>query len=193
MSVRRRTTVHDLASLRIHPDGSRVQSSRIRSDELNSSAPNKNLRPRRAHYVGRDAKGNWVAADAGVKLSVKAFKAGTKRKGIADSSDEEIRMDLDQDEKQDVKGGVKDARAKKRKMFYEDYSFLENTSTQAGPSRSVSRSLPPSAQAAVQSEFDVPSSVSNTMIHHLIETYGRCLGVSQMHSPLCQQLLRLQG
>ena len=53
MNPRRRTTVHDLAALRVHRDGTRVANS-----DSNSSS-------RRAKYTTRDARGNWVAKDAG--------------------------------------------------------------------------------------------------------------------------------
>jgi hypothetical protein len=167
MSIRRRSTIHDLASLRLHPDGSRVQNPHIKEDELELDASQQNLSSRRAHYVGKDAKGNWIAKDAGGRGFVKEIKAGSKRKSNANSSDEEIQLDSERriddpegEAEQEGKKELKDARAKKRRMFYEDYSFLEDAGSTAGPSRSVSLSLPPQTQ----DELGVPSSVS---LNHL--------------------------
>lgn len=177
MSVRRRTTVHDLASLRVHPDGSRVQNPpkhHIKHDDDHEDRLlDKILRPRRAHYVGQDSKGNWIAADAGGKSFVKELWSAGKRKKEEGSSDEEIALGLhsalgsDGNEDGGIgasKADFKDARAKKRRRFYEDYSFLDDVSSQAAPSRSVSLIVPPSssAQSTSRDDMNVPSSVSTS-------------------------------
>lgn len=59
MSIRRKSTTHDLATLRLHPDGSRVQQSSV------------NARRRTATSTVIDSRGNWIAKDAGGKTSVK--------------------------------------------------------------------------------------------------------------------------
>jgi hypothetical protein len=53
MPDHRLSTVYDYSSLRIHPDGSRVNQSL------------RNLRPRIAKVSVQDPRGNWIARDAG--------------------------------------------------------------------------------------------------------------------------------
>ena len=74
MSTRRLSTVHDLASLRLHPDGTRVQNN------------DKNLRIRASKYAARDSKGNWYARDAGGTGQVKQRFAKSRRE---DAEEEE--------------------------------------------------------------------------------------------------------
>ena len=54
-STRRRSTVHDLSTLRLHPDGSRVAI---------HSPTRVDLRSSRMRNTGRDTRGNRVARDA---------------------------------------------------------------------------------------------------------------------------------
>ena len=67
-SSKRRSTVHDLASLRIHPDGTRVSTSR-------------NARQRKDKHARQDRHGNWVAQDAGGIGRVKTRRAAAKEAG----------------------------------------------------------------------------------------------------------------
>ena len=55
MSAKRRSTVHDFSTLRLHPDGSRVA--------INSPPP-ATLCDSRTRNTGRDTRGNRVARDA---------------------------------------------------------------------------------------------------------------------------------
>lgn len=138
--------MHDFASLRLHPDGSRVQniaSSSVSAEvavELNTARASANSRTRLAKTTVRDAQGNWMARDAGGRATVKHKRRVRKvsGKGAEELDPEhgtrEHSLDLD-----GVSGGeegsqgVKDSRAKKRMKFLHDYSFLEtNSSPQLG-------------------------------------------------------------
>ena len=161
MSIRRRTTVHDVASLRVHPDGTRVQNTQAKSDG-STTAP----RPHRGRNVVRDAKGNWIASDAGGSAFIRDIIVGSKRKeqGNGDS-DEDLALGYDEGEGEGEFGSrkpLKDSRAKRRKTFYSDFSFLEDCSPRAGPSRSVSTSLPSST---VETDMGLPSSVGSSRLH----------------------------
>lgn len=148
MSVRRQSTVHDLASLRLHPDGSRVQNLSRAEKEGRPSAASTRL----AKYTTRDAQGRWIAYDAGglgtVKQRIRKHDAQTRqtrssdaeRDGNGDESpfaelsqmsrwketfaDAENRMN--EENMEDLPGYVKDSRARKRTKFYHDYSFLDD-------------------------------------------------------------------
>ena len=78
MSIRRKSTAHDLATLRLHPDGSRVQQSSV------------NARHRTAGSTVVDPRGNWIAKDAGGKSSVK-----TRRNVISMPADDAEREFID--------------------------------------------------------------------------------------------------
>ena len=100
-AIRRRSTVHDLASLRIHPDGSRVQniaSANITVDTeegLNHhQRTTVNLTSRTRTTAVRDTRGNWIARDAGGCATVKQKPTINNRKGMEHLDDEE-ELDLD--------------------------------------------------------------------------------------------------
>lgn len=141
MSIRRRSTAHDLAALCLHPDGSRVQQSSL------------NARQRTAKCTVVDVRGNWIAQDAGGQNSVKKRKS--TRIAMDDGQEcETIRLspdgdDIDEDTKRArehrrrsrrkgkqraVEGGEQesdvereqlDARTKRRLSFMQDLSFLD--------------------------------------------------------------------
>jgi hypothetical protein len=123
--TRRRNTVHDLAALRLHPDGSRVHTIE-----------------RQSKCVAKDPRGNLIALDAGGSGTVK------KRRRVPHSDDEQEKIDIDnigsasEQEGHDLDSGnkskqkgigespvkfVKDPRAKKRQKFYEDIEFVDRT------------------------------------------------------------------
>lgn len=83
MSIRRKSTTHDLATLRLHPDGSRVQQS------------SGNARRRTAGSTVVDSRGNWIAKDAGGKSSVKTRRSVNSSR--TDDADGEF-IDLSGDE-----------------------------------------------------------------------------------------------
>lgn len=57
----RLSTVYDLGSLRLHPDGTRVAQS------------SKNLRTKKSTSTVRDARGNWIAKDAAGSTKVAKY------------------------------------------------------------------------------------------------------------------------
>ncbi len=130
-AVKRRSTVHDLASLRLHPDGTRVANSE------------QNNRPRHAKYVVKDSRGNWIARDAGGLGQVKQRRAARPEQGAADGgqvggNDEEVGDEVGRssskakgkqrarEEDGEVDEDVpRDSRAKRRKHFQEDFNFCD--------------------------------------------------------------------
>ena len=139
-AIRRRSTVHDLASLRIHPDGSRVQniaSANITVDTeegLNHhQRTTVNLTSRTRTTAVRDTRGNWIARDAGGCATVKQKPTINNRKGKEHLDDEE-ELDLDgqlveasqpSSEGEGNHEEFKDERANKRTKFLHDYTFLD--------------------------------------------------------------------
>lgn len=120
---KRRSTVHDFSSLRLHPDGTRVP--------LSQTAP----KARHAKYTVQDHRGNWIAQDASGVDRVKTRRAAAKEQEEA-REDEDGDVDESQvagpsrtgedkgkgravDDDEDVHE-LKDARAKRRKLFHED-------------------------------------------------------------------------
>ena len=128
--TRRRTTVHDLAALRVHPDGTRVQNS-----DSNRSA-------RRAKYAVRDVRGNWIAHDAGGLGTVKQRRSASQPDDDAEDVPEREEADegpeeaaaarrrekgkgraQDSSEEEEIEVPL-DSRTVKRRRFNEDMSFL---------------------------------------------------------------------
>ncbi|KAF8841569.1 hypothetical protein BDN67DRAFT_901130 [Paxillus ammoniavirescens] len=132
MSIRRKSTTHDLATLRLHPDGSRVQQS------------SRNTRHRTAGSTVVDSRGNWIARDAGGQSSVKKRNVSIPSD---DGEGEHIRLSSDEEsgKRAQSKGKGKlpardseplnedsepepeqlNARTKRRLSFTRDYSFLD--------------------------------------------------------------------
>ncbi|KAI6100154.1 hypothetical protein F5141DRAFT_1051669 [Pisolithus sp. B1] len=146
MSLRRRSTTHDLATLRLHPDGSRVQHTSVTA------------RPRTSKYTVVDARGNRFARDAGGASSVKKRRkvdivtdgqeretirlspegdgddgavlvrrrhrrAKSKGEGKHDADEGENREDGDEDRVTDHER--LDTRTRRRLSFLQDFSFLD--------------------------------------------------------------------
>ncbi|THH06620.1 hypothetical protein EW145_g3953 [Phellinidium pouzarii] len=203
MSIRRRSTVHDLASLRLHPDGSRVQNNGLCDRQIDGT----NTRTSRlAKYTARDAQGNWIARDAGGLGAVKQRKSGKSRVGgrekgkgkdvamedresfdlgifVPDEGSEQRRspdsLDVHEgssqsDDRKDIV--VKDARAKKRRRFYHDFSFLgvPHSSSPAAPLLASSADAGPSFEPIPlydQTFLPMPSSELLKGIHHFASEY----------------------
>ncbi|KAH7926803.1 hypothetical protein BV22DRAFT_1118678 [Leucogyrophana mollusca] len=174
MSIRRKSTTHDLATLRLHPDGSRVQQS------------SNNVKHRTAKYAVEDARGNWIARDAGGHGTVKKRKnvgisaEELDREDIGLSSDGEIRHRSRSNSKgkrkepegsdEDEDNGMRDPRARKRRSFIRDLSFLVPTSGLPAPEPSGSHinsggAIPSSVQ------FSEPSPELLKCIHHFASCY----------------------
>ncbi|TFY75670.1 hypothetical protein EWM64_g8343 [Hericium alpestre] len=158
----RRNTVHDLAALRLHPDGSRVPPNPHPAETAHI------LHPRLSHYTAKDARGNWIARDAAGLGTVKK-----KRKAVADETaeeDAEVREGLDEGgegQGQSVaeegdEGGPRTKsgrrRAEKRRRFESDLDFLTGGSDGVVP-EAAHKTLP------------VPSSDFLKCIHHFASTY----------------------
>ncbi|KLO14513.1 hypothetical protein SCHPADRAFT_850845 [Schizopora paradoxa] len=168
--TRRRTTVHDLASLRLHPDGSRVQNSQSLShDGTPGVSSQTNLRA--SKYIAQDARGNWIARDAGGADFVKR-KYGKQDKGKGRATN----LDIGEDDGVVSDGDeVKDSRAIKRRKFLHDYSFLGSSSIEDGiPSSSFgepsSSTLDPS-QSNEPCSLPVPSSDLLKCVHYFASEY----------------------
>lgn len=115
MAGRRLNTVWDLSSLRLHPDGSRVEQS------------SRNSRPRTSRTSVQDSRGNWFARDAGGLGVIRRYRKA--RQELEDG--ECINLDDGGSEPSGSKGKAKrkrDGRAEKRRKFVHDFSFLANPS-----------------------------------------------------------------
>lgn len=192
-SSKRKSTVHDLASLRIHPDGTRVTTSQSNKQ--------------RKKHAGQDRHGNWIAQDAGGIGRVKTRRAAAKEEEKAseeDEEEEERRLPVDEgkgkvrdeesEEDEEVRGGrrpLKDSRAKRRKTFDEDMLLL-GSSLSAGPGGGE----PGSSHAAVpvpQRNPLLPSSVSVRVAFETKNSHKTRSGSTQMHSSFCKHVLRRNG
>lgn len=163
MPTRRRSTVYDFAALQLHPDGTRVQNTE------------KNWGLRKAKYSVRDSKSNWIARDAGGTGTVKqrwAEKSEIQTSDVQDGEQVDLTGTNDKEDesssrrkgKERAEDGpedeLKDARAKKRRRFQEDWSFLESSNSRA-PSIDQNPSLegPSSLAGSGASDLPKPSSV----------------------------------
>ena len=128
---KRRSTVQDYSTLRLHPDGTRV--------DLHSPQ-RRGLYHTRAHRAGRDTRGNRVVRDAvGVPKRPATLKDGcieTVSSG-RDVSGDELRRTK-------PRGG----NSRKRQRLKHDVEFLRD-----------SGNVPGSANAARETSWPVPSSV----------------------------------
>jgi len=137
MSIRRKSTTHDLATLRLHPDGSRVQQSSV------------NARHRTAGSTVVDSRGNWIAKDAGGKTSVKKRRSinsiihtddaegelidlsgdeGSGKDARRQSKGKQRARDSqtpDEDPPQEPESGRLNTRTRRRLSFMRDLSFLD--------------------------------------------------------------------
>lgn len=149
MSIRRKSTTHDLATLRLHPDGSRVQQSSV------------NARHRTAGSTAVDSRGNWIARDAGGKSSVK--KRRIVNSSHADDADGEF-IDLSGDEergRRQSKGKqrARDSQSPEEDLHQEPESELLNTRTRQRLSFTRDLSFLDSPRVSVSSlEHDIDHS-----------------------------------
>ncbi|KAH7912947.1 hypothetical protein BJ138DRAFT_1082582 [Hygrophoropsis aurantiaca] len=177
MSIRRKSTTHDLATLRLHPDGSRVQQT------------SNNVKSRVAKYSVEDSRGNWVARDASGQGIVKKRKTAN----ISNEHLEEDEFELSDDDKRsrsrskstakrkvvtqeedekmsDMESEIRDSRAKKRRSFVRDLNFLV-------PPLYPALSTPVDSSSDIQTiKFSEPSSELLKSIHHFASCYYRETG-----------------
>ncbi|KAM5542391.1 hypothetical protein V8D89_003850 [Ganoderma adspersum] len=184
MNPRRRTTVHDLAALRVHRDGSRVANS-----DSNSSS-------RRAKYTTRDARGNWVAKDAGGLGTVKSRRSASQPEGEQDDDggDSEPQVDegLAEEEGASLKadkgkgraresgdeeeGIVVNGRAQKRRRFDEDFSYLSPRAPPALVPATSGEDAQPHPAEEDSGTFHVPSADLLKCLHYFASTYYTGMG-----------------
>ncbi|CCM05539.1 uncharacterized protein FIBRA_07765 [Fibroporia radiculosa] len=177
MSSRRYNTVHDHAALRLHPDGTRVKNADV------------NQISRRGKYSVRDVRGNWIAQDAGGLGRVK-LRRSIAHLDHADDSHEGETHDLagagltQGEDKEDTTrdGGddtLRDRRAKKRRRFYSDWTFLE---TPGGSTSSTTPASAPAGQSSViqdhviHEELLKPPSDLLKYIHYFASAYYDAMG-----------------
>lgn len=157
----RRSTVHDLATLRLHQNGTHIQNPNNRTSRLTT-------------YTVRDARGNWFARDA-------AGLGTTKKRPIIPSEDGEV---FDIDAVRDSSAGEKDELADnltgttgvtphnrriKQLRFNEDLDFQKSapsTSAGKGPSIPVDLLTETPDFNLETSDEHIPSSVSVHPLDH---------------------------
>ncbi|THH29886.1 hypothetical protein EUX98_g4311 [Antrodiella citrinella] len=133
MAARRYTTVHDVAALRVHPDGSRIP------------VDGKSTGKRKDKRTLKDRRGNWVAQDAGGSATIKRHREAANdelddetggevfdltgveevTQGIVDKG--KRKADEQEDEAQDESNIQKSSplgKKAKRQRFQEDLTFL---------------------------------------------------------------------
>ncbi|KAI0694375.1 hypothetical protein C8T65DRAFT_711013 [Cerioporus squamosus] len=180
MNPRRRSTVHDLAALRLHRDSSRV---------LNSDT---NFSSRRAKYALRDARGNWIAQDAGGLGKVKQRRSASEpdqgRDATEPEADEEGTDDVqssptkDKGKERARESGSDDEdvslnrRAQKRRRFDEDLSYLEARSQSLSVHIPNEEGIPLQAGEDLPGTLPTPSSDLLKCLHHFASSYYTAMG-----------------
>ncbi|KAI0677702.1 hypothetical protein C8Q78DRAFT_105946 [Trametes maxima] len=177
MNARRRSTVHDLATLRLHRDGTRV----LNSDTNRSS--------RRAKHAIRDARGNWVAQDAGGLGNVKQRRnvPQPSEDNASESDDADIADDppsprtdkgkaraheeLDSEVEHDL-----NPRARKRRRFDEDFGYLASHSSPALVPPGDSEQPLFHGEEDIPGALPVPSSDLLKCLHYFASTYYTAMG-----------------
>ena len=115
-SHRRRSSAYDFASLRLHPDGTRVSQ---------SSSTNRN--PRNSQLTIQDPRGNWFARDAAGLITIPKYRRVRQIQ-------EDDQGSSSTGKKRKANGKKPDPRAVKRRKFYEDFEFLTATVDKSLPS-----------------------------------------------------------
>ncbi|RPD67459.1 hypothetical protein L226DRAFT_477930 [Lentinus tigrinus ALCF2SS1-7] len=182
MNPRRRSTVHDLAALRLHRDNSRV---------LNSDT---NLSSRRAKYALRDARGNWIAQDAGGLGKVKKRRSASQPDGSEDATEPEVDEEGTEDvrsspspSKDKGKGRAQEdgrdeddvllnPRAQKRRRFDEDLSYLESRSQSLSVLTPNDEPVPSQVGEDLPEALPTPSSDLLKCLHHFASSYYTAMG-----------------
>ncbi|KII94689.1 hypothetical protein PLICRDRAFT_693033 [Plicaturopsis crispa FD-325 SS-3] len=161
MSNPRRSTVHDLSALRLHPDGKRVSLPSSSSVKTNTNA---------SRYAVKNSRGEWVVADAG---GVGKVGKRVKRRKVHHEDEDAVtgkgkgkeRADV---ESQDDEPVLKHGGAIRRREFTKDFGFLDG---------------PVGAAPDVDTHLPNPSSDLLKCIHHFASTYynehGQLLNVTQ--------------
>ncbi|KAK0207098.1 hypothetical protein DFS33DRAFT_643980 [Desarmillaria ectypa] len=143
MPPRRRTTIYDFSSLRVHTDGTRVEQT------------NRNLRPVSHKNTTRDSRGNWTARDAAGHWQVKRRRRNSGPNEPDEGKGKQGALESGEEEHAPVKK-QKTKRAEKRRNFADDFSFLDVVAP-APSSQTISDVVP--CNDPVFSSFSLPSSV----------------------------------
>jgi len=182
-NYKRRSTVHDLASLRLHPDGTKV----VNLDT--------NLQLRKAKYATKDARGNWIAQDAGGLGRVKKRRVG---EGKAQSDEEQEIDELGssslimskgegnvteeagrEQQESDAEHTVKDVRAKRRKAFEDDLDFIRSASGNSQVTRAPTTGFSTIDDGMSPDARPMPPQPSSDLlkcIHYFASTYYTEMG-----------------
>ncbi|KAF9236198.1 hypothetical protein BU15DRAFT_77171 [Melanogaster broomeanus] len=181
MSIRRKSTTHDLATLRLHPDGSRVQQSSV------------NARHRTAGSTVVDSRGNWIARDAGGQSSVKKRNVSAP---ADDGEGEHIELPSDEESGKRARSNGKrkqrardsrppdedssdepehlNTRTKRRLYFTHDYSFLDPPPVFVSSLEQDASDSDASSGCSEQVvSFPDPASELLKCIHHFASCYYR--------------------
>jgi hypothetical protein len=143
-TAKRRSTVHDFSTLRLHPDGSRV--------EINAPTTT-SLFDFRTRHTGRDTRGNRVARDA-AGLGVVPKRTVIRE----DDDDDHDDHDNADDEERDIKPRRMPLRRKRRRID-DDVEFLGDSGNRA---RRITGNTT-IAHGEATTNWPVPSSVRNSI------------------------------
>lgn len=172
-TMSRLSTVYDLGSLRLHPDGTRVAQS------------SKNLRTKKSTSTVRDARGNWIAKDAAgsTKVAKYVHKKGEESGGeefdfsaVDDKAEDDEDYELSPPGKRQRKRNPKtskDSRGSKRRKFIHDIEFLDAIT----------------ASATEDTSIPLPSSVSTVIYHSHIAYSIISIGSSEMYTSFYEHVL----
>ncbi|KAF8638092.1 hypothetical protein AX17_002453 [Amanita inopinata Kibby_2008] len=168
MTDNRRSTIYDFSSLRLHRDGTRVQ----QSDQLNLS------QPRLKQNSVRDARGNWIANDAGGLWGVSRYRNRNVRiwpsaRGSGEDDDNGYEdgygVELGKRRKKEH-----DDRTSKRRNFVNDLDFLNDLYTSfSGPSTLVLPASQAGTTPRAEGEPCLPPPSSDLLkcIHYFAATF----------------------
>ncbi|RDB20049.1 hypothetical protein Hypma_013028 [Hypsizygus marmoreus] len=149
MSGARLSTVYDFSSLRLHPDGSRVNQT------------SRNLRPRNARLSVQDSRGNWFARDAAGLGTVGRYRRVRDEDNDEEPDGEEASAGPSRRRKGKRKAKTTtgkrrtDNRPEKRQKFYDNLDFLNA----------------PTLNTPTGSDFPLPSSDLLKSIHYFASSY----------------------
>ena len=175
MNSRRSANLHDLTSLRLHPDGSRVKAEAepktSRKRDKSTAETNRTLRL--AKYATTDYRGNWIANDASGSVHV---KQRYNRKRPEDDYASRSYSDLENAQTEKIEYNSENRRARKRRKFLEDLSFLDVPTSYHDTSSPIS---PASGEAEGRNNdrgtsstgFSIPSSVTLSTLLKGVHTY----------------------
>ncbi|KAK0491599.1 hypothetical protein IW261DRAFT_1323790 [Armillaria novae-zelandiae] len=165
MPPRRRTTIYDFSSLRVHTDGTRVEQT------------DRNRRPVSHKNTARDSRGNWTARDAAGQWRVKR-----RRRNSSPIEPDEGKGKQKALESSEEEPTIVTKRAQKRRKFVEDFSFLD-VDVPAASYQVTSGAV--QGNDPVFSYFSAPSSDLLKCVHHFASVYyserGQLLNASKQY------------